>query len=399
MQSLAEKELLRGQVQTIYLDPPYGIDFKSNWQVSTRDRNVTDGRLQDVTRQPEQIRAYRDTWQWGVNSYLSYLRDRLIVARELLAESGSVFVQIGEDHQHVVRCLMDEVFGANNCGAVITYLSTSGIKGGAGDMGLPRSTNYLLWYVKNREAGFKWHAIFDPALKEMGKGGYDWIPFANGEYRGITARELRREAPLPEQGRIYYPDNITSQGGRSEDQTFLYQGRPFRPSQNAHWKPGNFPQGMERLGRAGRLHVAKNSLRYVRYSDDFAWTERNNVWTDTLTGQYTEDKIYVVQTAAKVIERCILMTTDPGDLVLDPTCGSGTTAYVCEQWARRWITIDTSRVAVMLTRTRLLSARFPYYLLADSPEGMKKEAEILGTPVPDAQASLDVHKGFVYERV
>jgi adenine-specific DNA-methyltransferase len=392
MTSLAEKEGLKGKVQMIYIDPPYGIKFGSNWQVSTRKRDVKDSKAEDATRQPEQIKAFRDTWELGIHSYLTYLRDRVVVARELLTETGSLFLQMGDENVHLVRCVMDEVFGSDNFVSLITFATTSGFE----TTELARGGNYLLWYAKDLESGIKARPLFEEARKEPGSG-YRWIQAPDGTFRALTAAELRDELPLPEGARLYKPDNIISQGAASTPQVFSYGGKDYSPGPNSHWK-AQFPDGMNRLACASRLHVSKNTLQYVRLADDFAWKGRNNIWTDTLTGQFTEEKIFVVQTPTKVVERCILMTTDPGDLVLDPTCGSGTTAYAAEQWGRRWITIDTSRVALALARTRLMSARYPYYLLADSPEGVKKETEITGLTPPDYKTEGDIKKGFVHKR-
>jgi adenine-specific DNA-methyltransferase len=394
MTSLAEKEGLKGRVQMIYIDPPYGINFGSNWQVSTRKRDVKDGKAEDATRQPEQIKAFRDTWKLGIHSYLAYLRDRLVVARDLLTETGSIFVQIGDENVHLVRCLMDEVFGSENFISLVSFATTSGFE----SRELARSCNYLIWYCKNTEANAKYRRLFHEVEKEADSTTYRWVQFPDGTYRGLTSRELSSIEPMPKDAKLYSPDSILSSGSSSQDQTFEHRGKKYSPGPNSHWK-AMFPDGMNRLAYANRLHVAVNSIRYVRFASDFPWASYNNVWTDTMTGQYTDDKIYVVQTNTKVIERCILMTTDPGDLVLDPTCGSGTTAYVAEQWGRRWITIDTSRVALALARTRLMSARFPYYILADSPEGIKKEAELTTRVPPAFKTEGDIRKGFVYKRV
>ncbi|MGH8613059.1 MAG: site-specific DNA-methyltransferase, partial [Gammaproteobacteria bacterium] len=393
MTSLAEKEGLKGKVQTIYLDPPYGIKFGSNWQVSTRKRDVKDGKAEDATRQPEQVRAFRDTWKLGIHSYLAYLRDRLVVARDLLTETGSVFVQIGDENVHLVRCVMDEVFGSENFVSLIAFATTSGFESNE----LARGGDYLLWYAKSREL-VKTRALFEDAPKQIGVSGYRWLRLPDGTQRGMRATELRGDEPLLRGAEVYKPDNILSQGPASTDQPFEYLGKVYRPNANNHWK-AQYPQGMNRLACAGRLHVAKNSIQYVRLTEDFSLKARNNIWIDTLTGQFTDEKTYVVQTNAKVIERCLLMTTDPGDLVLDPTCGSGTTAYVAEQWGRRWITCDTSRVALALARTRLMAAKYLYYLLADSPEGIKKESELTGKRPPEYKTEGDIKKGFVYKRV
>ena len=387
MNSLAEKENLRGKVQMIYVDPPYGIKFGSNWQVSTRKREVRDGKDVDVTRQPEQIKAFRDTWELGIHSYLAYLRDRLTVARELLTESGSCFVQIGDENVHLVRSVMDEVFGSENFVSQITVQKTSS----ATAEHLAGSADFLLCYGKDRSV-LKYRSIWRPAPDRT---GYRWLRFPDGTQRGMTAAEQRGEAELPTEAHVYKPDNITSQRPPGSFPVH-YAGRTFRPGQS-YWKTND--EGMARLAVAGRLHVAANSLQYVRYTNDFPFQALTNIWTDTGTGNFTDPKTYVVQTNTKVIERCMLMTTDPGDLVLDPTCGSGTTAYVAEQWGRRWITVDTSRVALALARTRLMCARFPYYLLADSAEGAAKEAEVTGRPPTGNGHAGDVRKGFVYKRV
>ena len=393
MNSLAEKEGLSGQVQMVYLDPPYGIKFGSNWQVSTRKRDVKDGKADDATRQPEQVKAFRDTWQLGIHSYLAYLRDRLVAARSLLAETGSVFVQIGEDNVHLVRCVLDEVFGSENFISQITFATTSGFQADT----LARGGDYILWYARSREH-VKTRPLFEYVSKLPGENGYRWLLLPDGTTRGMTAAELRGDSPLPDGSRLYKPDNILSQGAASADQAFVYKDKTYSPGSNSHWK-ASYPEGMERLATAGRIHVARNSIQYIRFADDFSWKTRNNIWTDTLTGQFTDDKLYVVQTNTKVIERCMLMTTDPGDLVLDPTCGSGTTAHVAELWGRRWITVDTSRVAIALARTRVMAGRYPYYLLADSAEGQRKEAELTGVVAVANRHTNDVRQGFVCERV
>jgi adenine-specific DNA-methyltransferase len=390
MTSLAEKEGLKGQVQTIYIDPPYGIKFGSNWQVSTRKRDVRDGKDTDLTRQPEQVRAYRDTWELGIHSYLSYIRDRLVAARELLTDSGSIFVQIGDENLHLVRSVLDELFGAANLVSQITFRKTSSATADA----IAGVADYILWYARSREdLKFRRPWVSAPAEERT---GYRWLRFPDGSYRGMTTDEASGVAEVPRGSRLYKPDNLTSQRPPGNFPV-LVDGRSFRPGRS-YWKTGEL--GMSRLVAAGRIHVASDSIQYVRYADDFPFVTRTNIWTDTGTGNFTEEKRYVVQTATKVIERCLLMTTDPGDLVLDPTCGSGTTAYVAEQWGRRWITIDTSRVALALARSRLMAAKYPYYLLADSEAGIHKEAELTGTaPSSITTPTNDVRRGFVYERV
>lgn len=390
MTSLAEKEGLKGKVQMIYIDPPYGIKFGSNWQVSTRKRDVKDGRVEDVTRQPEQVRAFRDTWKLGVHSYLAYLRDRLVVARDLLTESGSVFVQIGDENVHLVRCLLDEVFGSENFCAMITFVKTSGL----GATLLPRQTDYILWYARE-SSSVKYRQLY--RLKALGLEGadaYSHVLLPDGSTRRITEEERKRPSLLPYGSRVFRYGDLTKPGpGRKYK--VMFEGREYDSGSRWWGIPEN---SMRRAILAGRVAPQGNSLAYIRFLDDFPAFPITNVWDDTATGSGM-DKVYVVQTDTKIIQRCLLMTTDPGDLVLDPTCGSGTTAYVAEEWGRRWITCDTSRVALALARTRLMAARYPYYLLADSPEGIRKESEVTGTVLGNRAATGDIKKGFVYKRV
>ncbi len=403
MTSLSEKEGLKGKVQCIYLDPPYGIKFGSNWQVSTRKRDVKDGKAEDATRQPEQIRAFRDTWELGIHSYLAYLRDRLVAARELLTETGSVFVQIGDENVHLVRCIMDEVFGSENFASLITFRTTTNLVGNY----LGKNSDYILWFAKGLP-----HLKYRQSYIERGYdddvgGRYSRVELRDGTRRVMTTEERADPSVLPNGSRIYRHDNLTSQGATASGTVpFTFKGQTFLPSGARHWTTAI--EGMQRLAVAERLAApTANSLAFIRYLDDFTLGERTGVWIDTQTGAFTDDKVYVVQTNTKVIERCLLMTTDPGDLVLDPTCGSGTTAYVAEQWGRRWITCDTSRVALALARTRLMAGKFPYYLLADSAAGRKKEAEVTGTPTaagrplpgPLPEGEGDIRQGFVYKRV
>ncbi len=386
MASLAEREGLRGQVQCIYFDPPYGIRFNSNFQWSTTSRDVKDGAKDHVTREPEQVRAFRDTWRDGIHSYLTYLRDRLTVARDLLHESGSIFVQIGDENVHRVRALMDEVFGNENCCGQIAFVKTSGLASNF----LADRFDYLLWYARKKEAA-KFRQPYLPKTREDGSAAtYSWLRSDTGEYRGMTAQE-KNGSPTPPDFFVYKPDNITSQGNPVIKHQ--HEGKRYE------LKSKTTNLGLDRLGRSNRLHVAKNSIQYVRRLEDFPVVAVTELWPDTGTGSFTDDKVYVVQTGTKTIERCILMTTDPGDLVLDPTCGSGTSAYVAEQWGRRWITIDTSRVAIVLARSRLMGARYPYYLLADSPEGQQKEGEITRSAPKTTPTRGDIRLGFVYERV
>lgn len=384
MTSLAEKEGLKGQVQMIYLDPPYGIKFGSNWQVSTRKRDIRDGKAGDVTRQPEQIRAFRDTWKLGIHSYLAYLRDRLIVARELLTETGSVFVQIGDENVHLVRCLMDEVFGGENYVCLISFAKTTGFSG----LYLSAICDYLLWYAKSIP-NLKYRELYKE--KSAGEEGA-------AKYRKIWSFKSLKDSVFDLE-KLATTDQVTSQGvSATPEQNFEFRGQTWLPPAGLHWK--TTVCGMKRLNGASRLVVEGNSIRFVRFLEDFPVYPQSNVWIDIGGIQSRVDpKIYVVQTATEAIKRCMLMTTDPGDLVLDPTCGSGTTAYVAEQWGRRWITIDTSRVALALARTRLMSAKYSYYYLDDSPEGIKKEAEITGKIPPEYKTENDIKKGFVYRRV
>lgn len=391
MSSLAERENLRGKVQMVYIDPPYGIKFGSNWQVSARKREVKDGKRDSAAREAEQIKAFRDTWELGIHSYLTYLRDRLHSSRDLLTESGSCFVQIGEENVHLVRSLLDEVFGSANFVSQITFSSTSGFSQASA---LGRAGDYILWYAKDINS-LKYRRLWQKSTERQ---GYGWLHLADGSTRSMTTAEKKGEVALPDGARVYQPDNIKSQGASSEEQTFEFRGKKYKPGPSSHWK-ANYPDGMNRLAWADRIHVAKNSIRYIRYLDDFGWQPFTNTWTDTATGNFTEDKVYVVQTGTKVIERCILMATDPGDIVLDPTCGSGTTAHMAEQWGRRWITMDTSRVALAIARQRVMGARYPWYLLADSSEGNAKECELSATVTQRNTHTQDIRQGFVYDRV
>ena len=394
MASLAEREGLRGKVQCIYIDPPYGIKFNSNFQWSTTSRDVKDGKAEHITREPEQVKAFRDTWRDGIHSYLTYLRDRLTVARDLLTESGSVFVQIGDENVHRIRVLMDEVFGDENFISLISIQTTTGfLTDYLGNM-----SDFILWFAKNKNVGKARNPTY---LKQfvLGEGNARWLNFPDFSYRGVSAAEKRGDEPIPKEARPYQPGDTISQGRASDPQPFEYQGKTYDTwDRHSHWK-ASYPIGMNRLARSGRIHVARNSIRYVRYHTDSIVGVHGNIWTDTGTGNFTDNKVYVVQTNTKVVERCVLMATDPGDLVLDPTCGSGTTAYVAEQWGRRWITIDSSRVALALARARVMGARYPWYLLADSPKGQRKEAEITQRVPSEVPTHDNVRQGFVYERV
>ena len=395
MASLAEREGLRGKVQCIYIDPPYGIRFNSNFQWSTTSRDVKDGKAEHITREPEQVKAFRDTWRDGIHSYLTYLRDRLTVARDLLTESGSIFVQIGDENVHRVRALMDEVFGEGNFLSEITFRVTANLVAGT----LGRDSDYILWYARKRDS-VKYRQLFRLRTLDDDIGGrYSRVQLSDWSRTPVSATKKSLVELVNEGNAIYRHDNITSQGATpSGTVAFEYNNQVFHPGQARHWTTAT--EGLSRIGRADRLGIpSKNSLAYVRFLTDFPVAEHTAVWRDTQTGAFTDRKVFVVQTNAKVVQRCVLMTTDPGDLVLDPTCGSGTTAFVAEQWGRRWITIDTSRVALALARARVMGARYPWYLLADSPEGQRKEAEITQRAPSEAPTGGDIRQGFVYERV
>jgi adenine-specific DNA-methyltransferase len=396
MASLAERERLRGKVQMVYVDPPYGIKFGSNWQVSARKRDVKDGKVEDASRQVEQIKAFRDTWELGINTYLSYLRDRLLAARDLLTESGSCFVQIGDENVHLVRSLMDEVFGKENFVSQITFLTTTGAGSPAvaTDV-LPGVTDHIVWFARNLEA-IKYRRLYFERSVE-GDANYRYVMEDDG-VRPLSREELGRVDDLFADGaRVARANPLTSQtGGPTTQFPVEFEGREYRPRKGG-WKTNE--AGMEKLRAAGRLMGSGQTLSFVRPFADFPFQSRTNVWTDTRQSGFGDPKVYVVQTFTRVIERCMLMCTEPGDLVIDPTCGSGTTAYVAEQWGRRWITIDTSRVALALARQRLMGARFPYYLLADSEEGRLKEGQLTATALPPTSPTNDIRHGFVYERV
>jgi adenine-specific DNA-methyltransferase len=363
MNSLLEKEGMAGKVQMVYFDPPYGIKYGSNFQPFVNKRDVKDGKDEDLSAEPEMIKAFRDTWELGIHSYLTYLRDRLLLARELLSDSGSVFVQISDENVHHVREIMDEVFGVSGFVSTIYFQTTSGFA----TKGLTRIGDLILWYVKDSNV-FKFNQLFVDQNLEIGGRGYTWVQFPNGEMRGMKKEERENPSLLPKNSKFYKAGNIKSQGKTNSPQEFEFDGKIYHPGPNHHWK--TTVEGLQNLAKANRIHKAENSIQFVRYIDDFPYTQITNVWTDTGTGSFLDDKKFVVQTSPKVIEKCILMTTDPGDLVLDITCGSGTTANVAEQWGRRWITCDTSRVALTLAKQRLMTANFDYYKLAHSKEGV-----------------------------
>lgn len=395
MASLAEREGLRGRVQCIYIDPPYGIKFNSNFQWSTTSRDVKDGKQDHITREPEQVKAFRDTWRDGIHSYLTYLRDRLTAARDLLHDTGSIFVQIGDENVHRVRAVMDEVFGDQNFLSQITYKVTSNLVAGT----LGRDSDFILWYSRNRPQA-KYRQLYQERTLADDVGSRYTRAELDTFDRVVASKVGRSIFDLEAEGaKIYRHDNLTSQGATPTGTVdFDFQGHTFHPGKARHWTTAT--EGLHRLGKANRLgYPTPNSLAYVRFLLDFPVAERTGVWRDTQTGAFTDQKIFVVQTNTKVIERCLLMATDPGDLVLDPTCGSGTTAYVAEQWGRRWITIDTSRVSLALARARIMGARYPYYLLTDSPEGQVKEADVTQSEPSTSPTHGNIKHGFVYERV
>jgi adenine-specific DNA-methyltransferase len=391
MASLAEREGLRGRVQCIYFDPPYGIKFNSNFQWSTTDRagSQTDS-IEKISREPEQVKAFRDTWRDGIHSYLTYLRDRLIVARDLLADTGSIFLQIGDENVHRVRSLMDEVFGDENFISEIVFQKTSSSSSDE----LSGVYDVLVWYGKTKNA--KYRPLFQ--LKTPGEDGATQYSFGEDESHVRKTLGQWKSDGITDGLKIFAHDNLTSQRPAQGDDVreFVYEGKRFEV------KKGTFKTdliGLNRLARSRRMIFIGNTLRYVRYLDDFKIYPFSNLWTDTTTSGFAEEKIYVVQTNKNVVERCLLMATDPGDLVLDPTCGSGTSAYVAEQWGRRWITIDTSRVSLALARSRVMGARYPFYLLSDSQEGQLKEAELSRNPLRTSPTYGNIAHGFVYARV
>ncbi len=362
MNSLLERERMAGQVQMIYIDPPYGIGYNSNFQSRVDKRDVKDGADDDLTREPEQIRAYRDTWTLGIHSYLTYLRDRLLLAKELLSETGSVFVQIGDENVHHVRELMDEVFGSASFVAQVAFKKT----GGQSTTALAGVCDHLLWYCRDR-GSLKYRQLhFAKVPGEEGAKQYDWLELPDGTRRRMSEDELA--GAVPEDAQVFQPYPMVSMGPSRNDRPFEWEGKTFLPSPNSHWKVTG--EGLTRLPACRRLLAIGNTLRFVNYLSDYPVTPYTNLWTDTQTSGFAADHLYVVQTLPTVIARCVLMTTDPGDLVLDPTCGSGTTAFVSEQWGRRWITCDTSRVAVFLARQRLLTAKYDYFDLADEDRGV-----------------------------
>ncbi len=362
MNSLLEKEAMAGKVQMVYFDPPYGIKYGSNFQPFVNKRDVKDGKDEDLTTEPEMIKAFRDTWELGIHSYLTYLRDRLLLAKELLHESGSIFVQISDENVHHVRELMDEVFGGHNYISLISFAKTSSIRSSY----LAATYDYIIWYGSNKEKT-KYHQPFVERKEKTEGGTYNCIELGDGSWRRLSKDELSNKTPLPE-GRIFRAADISRQGAPSSPQPYVFEDKLYNPSPGRHWA-ASCPDGLDRLTKAKRVISLGSILSYKLYESDFILSPINNVWHDTIIGTFSQ-KLYVVQTAELPVQRCILMSTDPGDLVLDITCGSGTTARVAEEFGRRWITCDTSRVAVTLTKQRLMSSCFDFFELAHPQEGV-----------------------------
>jgi adenine-specific DNA-methyltransferase len=361
MNSLLEKEGMAGQVQTVYIDPPYGIKYGSNFQPFVDKRDVKDKKDEDLTQEPEMIKAFRDTWELGIHSYLTYLRDRLLLARELLADSGSVFVQISDKNLHHVREILDEVFGSLNFIAIIKFQKTGSLTGKL----MTSTTDYIVWYGKDKSKT-KYHQLYlqrnigDPSLDR-----YDYIELHNGNILKLTRPQILGQEKIPEGRRMRYTTLLSDGETSTSNQEVDFEGEKFLPRHGKHWKTTT--TGIKRLIEKKRVHKLGSTIWYIRYIDDFPVIPLNDRWESLQIGV---ELSYVVQTSPMVIQRCLLMTTDPGDLVLDITCGSGTTAYVAEQWGRRWITCDTSRVAIALAKQRLMTATFDYYKLAHPEQGV-----------------------------
>ena len=374
MTSLLEREGLGQKVQMVYLDPPYGIKYGSNWQIKLNNRTVQDGKDEHLSSEPEQIKAFRDTWELGIHSYLSYLRDRLLVTRELLTESGSCFVQISDENVHLVRGLMDEIFGSGNFVAQIFYQKT----GGFASHPIASVGDYILWYARNKDQVKAKPLFIECPTPDKDDPNYVWIELIDGQVRKLTGAEKRRETALPKGARIFRHGPLQSEGKSNTPQEFEFEGQLYKPGTNSHWK--TTVAGLKRLAAKKLILKSGNGLGFKLFWDYYPAERLHNAWFDTQSGGFNEKKVYVVQSSNKPIQRCLLMCTDPGDLVLDPTCGSGTTAYVAEQWGRRWITMDTSRIALNIAKTRLMTASFPYYRLYD-------------------ESGQDIRQGFVYKEV
>ncbi len=392
MASLAEREGLRGKVQCIYVDPPYGIRFNSNFQWSTTNKDVKDGKVDHITREPEQVKAFRDTWRDGIQSYLSYLRDRLIIARDLLSATGSIFVQIGGENTHRIRQILDEIFGDQNFVETISYRTKNMTLTGRFLEGV---CDNIHWYAKDIEQ-VKFRRLFKET-NTQGDSHWNQVLLPNGETQKLDSKQIRNHALLPEDGRLYRQTFLCPAGSFATGiYDFEFEGKTYSPAKGRSWKTP--VSGMKRLYYANRLDPYRGgqTMSYRLMLDDYPVSPIHNIWLDTAP---PANKQYVVQTGRKAIQQCVLMASDPGDLVLDPTCGSGTTAFVAEQWGRRWITIDTSRVALALARSRIMGARYPYYQLSDSEIGKKQEAKLGRTEVSDRPTYKNIRHGFVYERV
>ena len=362
MNSLLEKEGMAGQVQMIYIDPPYGIKYGSNFQPFVNKKDVKDRKDEDLTQEPEMLRAFRDTWELGIHSYLTYLRNRLLLTRELLADSGSVFVQISDENVHLVRNLCDEVFGVNNFVNQISFRKTGSFSASS----LDSTCDYIIWYGKNVKHLKYFQLFHDKTDSKSGISNYPYVLLPTGEERTLTSEERADPSLLPPHAKLFGIHALTSAGAATEPQPYEFNGKVFTPKANEHWKT-TCPGGLTVLAKSNRLRDTGNRLGYVRYYDDFPLVGIDNIWNDTRGDMGIT---YVVQTALKVVQRCMLMTTSPGDLVLDITCGSGTTAFAAEQWGRRWIACDTSRVAIALAKKRLMTAAYDYYKLADADAGV-----------------------------
>lgn len=400
MGSLLEREGMAGKVQTIYFDPPYGIKYGSNWQMKLNNRDVKDGSDEHLSGEPEQIKAFRDTWELGIHSYLSYLRDRLLVARELLTESGSCFVQISDENVHLVRCLMDEIFGSRNFVSQIAFKTSIGL----GSKNLDGVYDIIIWYSKNYET-IKYRQLYKVLERgEEGATRYNYIELPNGTYRLLSQEERGNPNLIPENSRFFTDQGLTSRtGSETTIQSFEFGGKQYSPSAGG-WRTSL--AGLKNLSQKGRILKAGATIRFKKFFDDFGAIALTNFWADVGGGIQSrlDPKVYVVQTNTEIVKRCLLMTSDPGDLVLDPTCGSGTTAYVCEQWGRRWIALDTSRIALNIAKTRLMTAAFPYYHLYSDVEVFKAPAkngkiDISVRPRPHGTYESDIRQGFVYQEV
>lgn len=360
MNSLLKKEGMAGKAQMVYIDPPYGIKYNSNFQPFVNKRDVKDNNDADIPAEPEMIQAFRDTWELGIHSYLTYLRDRLLLARDLLHESGSCFVQISDENLHHVREVCDEIFGKDNFVSLIAFRKTTGVQNNY----VATVCDYLIWYARNKTLG-----KFRPLFKEKHiDENYQYLMLSDGSVRKLSEEELLGNLRIPSGAKVFRYDHILSTGPSKQNQEFIFEGKKYIPPSGNHWKTSI--EGLRQLAEAKRIVARGNTLNYIRFLNDFPLFAYTNFWDDTTTGGNLE-KIYVVQTTSKVIQRCLLMTTDPGDLVFDPTCGSGTTAFVAEQWGRRWITCDTSRVAITLAKQRLMTAKYDYFELAYPNEGIK----------------------------